>query len=251
MRLPAHGGPAIRLASAVLVTACALGVAAPTSSASFGHQAWRVSGINPANFSNVVDNRYFPLKPGTTYTYTGIKDGQPSRTTVVVTHRTRRIAGVTCVVVRDTLKVRGRLAERTIDWYAQDRAGNVWYFGESSHDYKNGKLVTTQGSWEAGVRGARPGIIMEAHPRVGDTYGQEHLSRVAADHAAVVSLSRLVRVPYGSFRSALMTREWSPLEPGVVEHKFYVSGVGNVYTVMVKGGSDRDSLARVRHTRPR
>ena len=154
-------------------------------------------------------------------------------------------------VVQDTRTVRGALTERTIDWYAQDRAGNVWYFGEASHDYKNGRLLTTEGSWMAGVHGARPGIIMQAHPRVGTSYGQEHLSGVAADRASVLSLTQSAQVPYGSFHRALETREWTPLEPGVVEHKFYVSGVGNVLTVMVKGGSDRDALVAVKHARVR
>jgi len=136
--------------------------------------------------------------------------------------------GVECVVVRDTAWEGGELIERTFDWYAQDQEGTVWYFGEDTKEYRNGKVTSTGGSWEAGVDGAQPGIIMQANPKAGLSYRQEYYEGEAEDKAQVVSVNESVTVPYGSFDHVLKTKEWTPLEPGLVEHKYYAPGVGQV-----------------------
>ena len=128
--------------------------------------------INPSEFATTIDNKYFPLKPGTTFVYKGNSGGDPERDVMSVTHSTKRIMGVKCMVVKDRVFAQGKLGEKTFDWYAQDNKGNVWYFGENSKEYKNGHVVSTGGSWEAGKAGAKPGIIMQAYPKVGQTYRQ-------------------------------------------------------------------------------
>jgi hypothetical protein len=174
--------------------------------------------INPAEFTTKVDNHYFPLKPGTTFVYQGNKQGS-TRDEMAVTSHTKKVMGVECVVVN----------EGTYDWFARDKEGTVWYFGEDTKEYKNGKLTSTKGSWEAGVDGAKPGIIMQAHPKVGHFYRQEYYKGEAEDMAKVLSLNDSVKVPYGSFDHVLVTKEWTPLEPSFVEHKYYARGVGQVY----------------------
>lgn len=198
--------------------------------------------INPTNFVKKIDNKYFPLKPGTKFLYTGVTEEGNEVNEVFVTDDTKVILGVTTVVVRDTVKVNGELTEKTFDWYAQDKQGNVWYFGEDSKEYKNGKVVSTEGSWEAGVDGAKPGIIMEANPHIGDTYQQELAKGVAEDMAKVLSLTESVSVPFGSFDHVLQTKEWTPLEPGMVEHKFYAPKIGLVLAIQVKGPQERIEL---------
>jgi hypothetical protein len=181
--------------------------------------------INPAEFTTKVDNKYFPLKPGTTFFY----DGGAERDEFAVTHSTKTVMGVECVVVNDKAWENGKLIEQTYDWHVQDNKGNVWYFGEDTKEYENGKVVSTKGSWEAGVDGAKPGIIMQAHPKVGQSYRQEYYKGEAEDMAKAISLNESVTVPYGSFDGVLETKEWTPLEPGYVEHKYYARGVGQVY----------------------
>jgi hypothetical protein len=181
--------------------------------------------INPAEFTTKVDNKYFPLKPGTTFFY----DGGAERDEFAVTHSTKKVMGVECVAVNDKAWENGKLIEQTYDWHAQDKKGNVWYFGEDTKEYKNGKVVSTKGSWEAGVDGAKPGIIMQAHPKVGQSYRQEYYKGEAEDMAKVQSLNESVTVPYGSFDHVLVTKEWTPLEPSYAEHKYYARGVGQVY----------------------
>lgn len=198
--------------------------------------------VDPANFVAVIDNPYFPLTPGTVFHYEGTKDGRPETNNVTVTNQTYVILGVTCTVVEDTVLVDGELVEATTDWYAQDIDGNVWYFGEASKDFENGVPVSTEGSWEAGKRGAQPGIVMLANPEVGRSYRQEYEAGVAEDRAHVISLGRSVSVPYGSFTGCLETEEWTDLEPGVVEYKHYARGVGNVSTTAVVGGDDYSKL---------
>ena len=200
-----------------------------------------------SGFSARVDNPWFPLEPGTTYVYRGIKDGQPSREILRVTHATKMIEGAPCVVVQDRLYLRGKLRERTEDWYSQDRRGNVWYFGEATAELdENGRVVTREGSWQAGRDGGKPGIYMPAHPRVGQSGREEYLAGHAEDYFRVVSLHATVRVPYVSSTRALLTEEWTPLEPGVLDHKFYVRGVGTVLEQSVKGGNERNALVAVR-----
>jgi hypothetical protein len=196
-----------------------------------------------------VDNPWFPLRPGTTFVYRGAKDGRPSRDEVTVTRRTKLIRGVRCTVVTDRLYLRGKLAERTSDWYAQDGAGNVWYFGEATAELDTkGRVTSREGSWQAGVGGARAGIVMPAQPRVGQAFRQEYYRGHAEDHFRVVSLSASVHVPYTTSKHALLTKEWTPLEPGVVDHKLYVRGVGLVSERTVKGGDERAVLVAVRHS---
>jgi hypothetical protein len=191
--------------------------------------ATATAAINPADFVSVIDNSYFPLAPGTTY-ITESPDGSAVGT-FAVTRQTRVIDGVTCVVVSDISTVDGELSEKTSDFFAQDKAGNVWYFGEQTAEYENGKVVSTEGSWLAGIDGAQPGIIMEAAPKVGDSYDQENTPGVAEDHAVVIADNKTVNVPYGNFTGALVTNETTALEPTASEHKVYVKGIGFVQAV--------------------
>jgi hypothetical protein len=198
------------------------------------------------SFSARVDNPWFPLKPGTTYVYRGVKDGKPARDVVTVTHRTKVVGGVRCRVVHDRLFLRGRLAERTADYYAQDARGTVWYFGEDTAELgRRGRVITREGTWHTGVDGARAGILMPAHPRVGERHRQELLRGHAEDHFQVVSLDAHVVVPFGTFDHALRTREWTPLEPGVVDAKFYVRGIGEVSEQTIRGGHELAQLVRI------
>jgi hypothetical protein len=197
----------------------------------------------PADFAARVDNPWFPLRPGSTYTYRGVKDGQASRDVVTVTAAVKTIQGVRCTVVRDRLFLRGRLHERTEDWYAQDKTGNVWYFGEATAELsRSGRVVSTEGSWQSGVDGARAGIFMPAHPHRGQTGRQEYYKGHAEDHFRVLSLTASAVTPAVSSRHALLTREWTPLEPGVIDHKLYVKGIGMVLEQTVKGGDELNSL---------
>src|ERR687884_359596 len=201
--------------------------------------------IRPADFTTKIDNKYFPLKPGTTFVYEGEFQGAAERDEMAVTHDTKRVMGVKCLVASDRVTEDGELIEQTYDWYAQDKEGNVWYFGEDTKEYNNGKVTSTKGSWEAGVDGAKPGIIMQADPKVGQSYRQEYYPGEAEDMAKVQSLNESVTVPYGSFDHVLETREWTPLEPSYDEHKYYARGVGQVYgggseLVDVKPGGGED-----------
>jgi hypothetical protein len=198
--------------------------------------------IDPADFTTRIDNRYWPLQPGTTFVYDGTSDGEKEHNEVAVTSQTKTSLGVRCVVVRDTVTVDGELTEDTLDWYAQDKTGNVWYFGEESKSYENGKVASTEGSWEAGIDGAQPGILMPADPKVGDEYRQEYYAGEAEDMAAVLKLGGSVTVPYGTFDDVLVTKEWSPLEPDVVEHKTYAPGVGLILSESVQGEQERLEL---------
>lgn len=201
----------------------------------------------PAEFEAHVNNAWFPLHPGYTLLYRGTKDGQPSRDVLHVTRRTKKILGVRCTVVSDRLYLRGRLEERTEDWYAQDRENNVWYLGEATAElHPNGTVKTREGSWQAGVDGARAGIFMPAHPRRGQSGVQELYAGEAEDHFRVLSLAAPVRTPAVESQRALLTREWTPLEPGVVDHKLYVKGIGTALEETVKGGDERNVLVAVR-----
>lgn len=194
--------------------------------------------VDPDDFVRRVTNPYMPLEPGTTLTYRG--SGQ--RTVVEVTDQTRRILGVTVTVVRDRVYEDGEVIEDTRDWFAQDREGNVWYFGEDSKEMKNGKVTSTEGSWEAGKDGASPGIVMLAGPQPGEAYAQENAPGVAEDRGEVLSLSETIEVPFDSYQNVLQTKDTNALEPDVVEHKFYARGVGLVAEREVRGGDDRSEL---------
>jgi hypothetical protein len=204
------------------------------------------SGPDPGNFVGRVDNPWFPRAPGTTFVYRGVKDGKSASDVFTVTHATKTIQGVRCTAVRDRLYLAGRLEERTTDWYAQDRHGNVWYFGESTAELdRAGHVTSTEGSWQAGRDGAQAGIYMTARPMVGESRRQEYYKGHAEDHFAVVSLRAQVSVPYLTSNRALLTKEWTPLEPGTLDHKYYVRGIGNVKEVTVKGPLERSELVSV------
>jgi len=193
---------------------------------------------SPSRFVRGVTNPWFPLRPGTVI----IRDKQFG-----VPH----IYGVTdanlvCTAVSDRLYLSGRLGERTTDWYAQDKAGNVWYFGEATAELDaRGKVTSREGSWLTGVNGAEPGVFMPAHPRVGQSARQEYYKGHAEDHFRVLSLSAHVRTPAASSSHALLTKEWTPLEPGVIDHKRYVRGIGTVLEQTVKGGDERNTLVSI------
>jgi hypothetical protein len=194
-------------------------------------------------FVAAVDNPWFPLTPGARWVYTGVKDGERARDVVVVGRDTKVVLGVRCVVVHDELYLSGVLHERTDDWYAQDGEGNVWYFGEATAELDAaGKVVSREGSWQAGVGGARQGIYLPGSPAVGKTGLQEYLKGHAEDHFKVLSLTASIRVPATSSHAALLTEEWTPLEPDVLDHKYYVRGIGEVKEQSVKGPEETLSL---------
>jgi hypothetical protein len=198
--------------------------------------------IDPANFVEGVDNPFFPLVPGTTTIFEGLSDDVQERIVVHVLEETREVMGIETTVVWDRVWEDGELVEDTYDWYAQDIDGNVWYIGEDSSEIEDGEVVSKHGSWEAGVDGALPGIIMWAQPEVGVSYRQEFYEGEAEDMAEVVSLDASETVAYGEFDDLLEIREWTPLEPGIAEHKFYAEGIGVVLEVVVEGGEGRIEL---------
>ena len=199
-------------------------------------------------FVREIDNPWFPLRPGTTFVYNGGKDDEHGRDVVTVTHRTRTIRGVACTEVDDRLYLSGQLAERTKDWYAQDSAGNVWYFGEATAELDAaGRVTSREGSWLAGVDGARAGIFMPAHPEVGQSFRQEYYKGHAEDHFTVLSLSASVVVPYTASAHALLTKEWTPLEPDTLDHKLYIRDIGLAKEETIKGGDELWELDDVLH----
>jgi hypothetical protein len=203
--------------------------------------------IDPANFVARVDNPWWPLEPGTAFHYRGTRGRTPQTDDELVTRRTEQILGVTCTVVRDTVSEHGRPIERTLDYYAQDKQGNVWYLGEDSFELKHGRFVRASDSWRSGVDGGKPGIIMPADPRRGDRYRQEYYPPgQALDQALVLGHRGPVSVPYGTFKRALVTSELSPLEPQT-EEKYYVAGVGEIWERVVKGHHEEFALVSVTH----
>jgi len=229
------------------ILACALVIGllvAPVTSAKQGSKA--TIDFDPDDFVRHIDNPLFPLEPGTTFFYEGTEDGVPTSNEVFVTHDTKEILGVEATVVRDLAFEDGVLREKTFDWYAQDEDGNVWYLGEDTKELDDeGNVISTGGSWEAGLDGAEPGIIMLADPRVGDRYHQEFAPGVAEDEAKVLSLDKTRCVAFGCFDDLLLTKEWTRLMPGVVDHKFYAAGVGFILGVTVKGGDERTELVEI------
>ena len=212
------------------------GSGASSARSSAGAPAFRAADFPPVPR---VDNPWFPLPPGTTMRYRGAKDGKPAYEVLTVTARMKTILGVRAVVVHDRLYMAGRLAEETFDWYAQDRRGTVWYLGEDTRELDaRGRTKSTEGSFQAGVDGARAGIFMPASPRVGQVFQQEHYAGQAEDFFKIVSLDAPVRVPAVSSSRAMRTREWTPLEPGVIDRKYYVRGLGTVSERTVKGGDE-------------
>jgi hypothetical protein len=191
--------------------------------------------FDPNNFVEGVDNPYLPLTPGAVSTFVGETTEGTETIVVEVLHQTKTILGVKATVVRDRVTLEGELIEDTFDWYAQDASGNVWYLGEDSKEYEDGVVVSTEGSWEAGVDGAEAGIIMLANPKKGDSYAQEDAPGVAEDMARVKGLTGPVTVPYATYDQVLAILEWTPLEPGARGTKYYASGVGVVLETSKKG----------------
>jgi len=187
--------------------------------------------IEPANFTTTINNSYLPMKPGATYIYEGPTSAGYIRNTMIVTSNTSLIDGVTVVEVHDSVFTDNVLTEDTLDWYAQDKQGNVWYFGEDSDELVNGRVTSLGGSWSGGVNGAKPGIVMKAQPIVGTFYRQEFLLDTAEDTAGVIAVDQTVTVPAGTFQHCVETEEITGLEPGALEHKYYAPGIGNVLTV--------------------
>lgn len=242
-------GAALGLVAALLVLTPGTAVAAgrgcplPTFGPGASYHPHFKAGPHTAN----VTNPWFPLPVGTTSVYAGTKDGETALDIVTNSRATRVIDGVRTRVVEDRLFLSGNLKERTSDYYAQDRCGNVWYFGEDTAELDpNGKVTTTEGTWHSGVDGAKPGIFMYAVPRVGQSARQEYLKGQAEDHFEVIATGKAVTVPFKGFGGVLLTKEWTPVEPGVLDHKFYARGIGTVLEQTVKGGNELNELASFR-----
>jgi hypothetical protein len=252
-RARTHGG-SIGLALATLVAAVLAGCGGSSgggSPSTTGSRLAPIKGhyspsIDPADFGAPIDNPYLPLNPGTTFRYRGVGDDgkTPELNTVAVTHRTKRIMGIDAVVVLDQVFSAGRPEERTFDWYAQDKQGNVWYFGEDSSNYEHGRWVRDEGSWEAGLGSGKPGIIMLAHPKRGDAYRQEYSPGHAVDQARVVGSGGPVTVPYRSFARTLAIREYSSIDKQF-ERKYYARGVGVIKEQALTASKERSELVRV------
>ncbi len=198
--------------------------------------------ISAEDFVDTVDNPYFPLAVGSRWVYEGTSEDETERVEIVVTDERKEVMGVSATVVRDSVYVDDELAEDTYDWFAQDREGNVWYLGEESQDIENGEVVSTEGSWEAGVDGALPGIVMPADPQVGDAFRQEFYEGEAEDMFEVLRLGESLTVPAGSFEDVLVTQDWNPLEPEAIEEKYYARGVGKLREVSVAGEQEEVEL---------
>ncbi len=197
--------------------------------------------LDPANFTTAVTNPWLPLTPGTVMNYSGNLVGSPAGLTVTVTDKTRKIAGVECLVVEELVSQGGRPTDRTIAYYAQDRAGNVWYFGEDVQELaENGDVAKVEG-WKTGIDGAIPSLVMEAIP----VQGHALVNTYTNDHAEVVSLSKPVKTPSGTYPDALQTKEWTPDEPNVLANKYYVQGIGMVREVVVQGDPEEFVLTEV------
>ena len=204
--------------------------------------------LDPSQFVQTIDNPYLPLEPGTRWEYTAVSSDGEERIVVTVLDETKVVDGVTATVVHDKVTMKdGSLVEDTYDWFAQDKKGNVWYLGEATKAY-DGDKVSRSGSWEAGVDGARAGIFMLADPKVGATYQQEYYKGEAEDVGEVIARDQSVTGPTGSYDDVLKTEDTTPLEPGLVEHKWYAPGVGTVQEQDISGGDEKVTLVKL--TRP-
>jgi hypothetical protein len=200
--------------------------------------------LDPALFAGVaIDNPFWPMPVGRSWVYTETTDeGAEQRVEVTVLDQTKEIIGIQAQVVHDIVTLDGETVEDTLDWYAQDTFGNLWYMGEDTKEYENGKVVSTEGSWEAGVDGAQPGIILPADPQVGMTYRQEYYGGQAEDAAEILAVDQHVEVPAGTYDGSLKTRDYTPLDPSVEEQKWYARGVGPVHVVQTRGGTSEEKL---------
>jgi hypothetical protein len=235
MKLPLFARSTSLLVAATLAaTACSKGDDEPPEACEVDTSYQPLVDLAPVfSTPTTIDNPLFPLVPGTVFSFAG-----GGETIVVeVTSTTRTIAGVACVEVRDTVRVGGVIIEDTLDWYAQDDANNVWYFGEDTKEFEDGLVVSTEGSWEAGVGGAQPGLVMLASPRLADVYRQEYLCGEAEDAAEVVALGEDVTVPFGPLTGCLRTRDYTPLDLGSNEYKWYCPGIGMTAEVNIWNGN--------------
>ncbi len=203
--------------------------------------------LDPADFTTEIDNPYWPLTPGTRWTFREVaEDGQVTTIVIIATHETKQIAnGITARVVRDTVSEDGAVVEDTFDWYAQDQSGNVWYLGEDTATVEDGEIVSKEGSFEAGVDGALPGIAMPGDPQSGVRFRQEFYQGKAEDHAEILSTSEMTDVPAGHFEDVVLTKDTMALEPDILEYKLYAPGIGPVLFLGISGGSSREELIRV------
>jgi hypothetical protein len=233
------------VAAAMLAGAIGVSVAAAGSSLSAPSSPAYEPVLDPAHFVAVIDNPYYPLPVGRTLIYRGVKDGTTQVDRVHVTSRTKVIEGITATVITDVAKHRGRLLEKTTDWYAQDDQGNVWYLGENTKAYEPDGTVDTSGSWQAGVNDAEPGIIMEADPRVPDAYRQEYLKGEAEDTAWIIDRGGSITVPYGTVHQVLTSLEFARIEPDVIDQKIYAPGIGIVRETALTGDAEVARLVQV------
>ena len=199
--------------------------------------------LDPKDFLAQIDHPFWPMSPGSRWTYREVgPSGSFQTVEVSVTEETRTILGIEATVVHDVVSRDDQPIEDTKDWYAQDRWGNVWYLGEDTREFENGEVTSTAGSWEAGVDGAQAGVILPGSPSAGMAYRQEYYEGQAEDAAEIVSLEEKAAVPFGTFEHLLMTRDYTPLVPNLVEHKFYARGLGPILSVTVSGGAGREEL---------
>jgi hypothetical protein len=228
-------------AAVLLLAAC--GGGSDSTSSELPRGAEKVE-LDAADFTTDIDNPYWPMTPGSRWVYRETDGrGEVQRVEVTVTSRTKTIDGIEARVVHDLVTTPdGERVEDTLDWYAQDSKGNLWYLGEDTKEYENGKVTSTEGSWEHGVDGAQAGIIVPAKPEQGLTYREEYYAGQAEDAAEVLSIEGRAGVPFGSFTGTLITRNFTPLEPNVVELKFYARGIGPVLVVQTSGGASREEL---------
>jgi hypothetical protein len=233
----------------LVVTGCATATgSSPTPSPDRLPQGGEQVTLDPADFTVTIDNPFWPMSPGTRWTYREVDaTGTQLTVQVTVTTETKTIAnGVVARVVSDTVFNGDAIVEDTCDWYAQDALGAIWYLGEDTAEFEDGALVSTEGSFEAGIDGALPGMIMPADPQPGMQYRQEYYKGEAEDNGAILSLNEMVDVPYGHFSGVVLTKDTSSIEPDVLEHKFYARGVGPVLTLNISGGSGgREELISV------
>jgi hypothetical protein len=202
--------------------------------------------LDPDDFSTTIDNPYWPMKPGTRWTYREIGDrGEVQNIAVTVTSKTKKVKnGVTARIVRDTASLDGKVVEDTFDWYAQHADGSIWYLGEDTAEFKNGRVATREGSFEAGVHGAQAGVIMPADPKPGQAYRQEYLKGVAEDNGEVLSTREMADAPAGHFKHMLLTKDTSGVETDALEYKLYATGVGPVLALGVSGDVGREELVK-------
>jgi len=200
--------------------------------------------LDPALFAGVaMDHPFWPMAVGSRWVYAETdSEGNEQRVEVTVLDETKEMVGIQAQVVHDIVTLDGETVEDTIDWYAQDSFGNLWYLGEDTKEYEDGKVVSTEGSWEAGVDGAQAGIILPADPQVGMAYRQEYYAGQAEDAAEILSLDEQVEVPAGTYDGCLKTRDYTPLDPDIEEQKWYARGVGPVQVVQTRGGTSIENL---------